>query len=241
MIKIVAAMRRKPGMTHAECLQYIEHTHGQIARDKPLGLKKYIQNHVFDSAFGSDSDPAYVQTFHRDSVTELYFDDFAGVIQTFSDPYTQQKTGPDGRNFADLAKQAAQLMDESEVPVAKPGAAPTKVMHFIKKAPEAGLDEFFNGWSAAYEAAQKACPEFSLALRRHVRSHYLPEGDKVTAYFGPEIEVHHGLSSMWFESEADLAVFRPYQRLITEALVKEGLMDASGSFFVYAREVSILN
>lgn len=240
MIKMVAAMRRKPGMTHAECMQYIEHVHGQIARNKPLALKKYIQNHVFDSAFGSDSDVTYAQTFHRDSVTELYFEDFGGVIQTFSDPYTQQTTGPDGANFADLAKQAAQLMAESEVSVLKPGEAGIKVMHFIKKAAEVDLERFFQGWGSVHEAVQDACPDFAHVMRRHVRSHYVPQGDKVTAYFGPDIEVHHGLSSMWFESETDLAAFRSYQRLLVEKLGREGLMNAAESFFLYVKEVPIL-
>jgi hypothetical protein len=240
MIKIVAAMRRKPGMTHSECLQYIEHVHGKIAREKPLGLRKYVQNHVFDSAYGSESDVAYQQTFHRDSVTELFFDDFPGVIQTFSDPYTQQKTGPDGKNFADLSTQAAQLMAESALVVSNPGNAPLKIMHFLKKDSDANLEDFFNAWAEAHMAAEKSCAEFSKAIRRHVRSHYLPEGDKITAYFGPEIEVHHGVSSMWFESENDLDAFRSYQRILTSSLVAQGLMNASESFFVYAKEVVII-
>jgi ABC-type microcin C transport system permease subunit YejB len=48
MIKMLAAVRRKPGMTHAEFLEYIEHQHGNIARAKPLSVKRYVQNHVID-------------------------------------------------------------------------------------------------------------------------------------------------------------------------------------------------
>jgi hypothetical protein len=56
----------------------------------------------------------YTRNFHRDSITELFFDDMSGLIHTFSDPYTQQTVGPDAKNFADLSNQAAQLMDEFE-------------------------------------------------------------------------------------------------------------------------------
>lgn len=128
MIKMVAAVRRKPGMTHAECLNYVEHVHGEISKVKPLGLKKYTQNHVFDSAFGAESDVAYTQVFHRDSVTELYFESFHDLIRTFTDPYTQEKVGPDSLNFADPT-MAAQLMTETEVAVPSAGKAPSLRRH----------------------------------------------------------------------------------------------------------------
>ncbi|WP_416425108.1 EthD domain-containing protein [Pseudomonas sp. App30] len=240
MIKMVAAMRRKPGMTHAECLQYVEHTHGAISRIKPLGLKKYMQNHVFDGAFGAESDTGYHQTFHRDSITELYFDDYAGLIETFSDPHTQQKVGPDGANFADLTRQAAQLMSEREIKVPTPGKGGVKVMHFLKQAPGVDLLAFVSAWEIAHQAAQQQCPEFAQAVRRHVRAEYIPEGDRITAYFGPDIEVHQGLASFWFEDERDLTTFRAYQRLLMRLLGEDGVVEPQGSFFVYAREVSII-
>ena len=139
MIKMIAAARRKPGMTHQEYLNYAQNVHGTLARQKPLTIRRYVQSHVFDSAFGSDVDVGYHQTFNRDSVTELFFDDFAGLVQTFSDPYVQQTVRSDGANFADLSEQFAQLMTEVPMPVARPGAGEIKVMHFIKKLPNRPL------------------------------------------------------------------------------------------------------
>ncbi|MHC8308699.1 EthD domain-containing protein [Pseudomonas sp. GT1P32] len=241
MIKILAAVRRKPGMTHAEFLEYIEHQHGKIAQAKPLGVKRYVQNHVIDSAFGVDSDTSYTQTFHRDSITELFFDDMSGLIHTFSNPYTQQTTGPDARNFADLSKQAAQLMDDAEIFNA--GAAPLKwkAMIFLKKNPTLNLDTFFTAWDLAHDAIASQYPHFQNALRRYVRSRYLPEGDRVTSYFGANIAVYEGASSMWFEYEADLFSFREYQRSLFQQLSDDGIALSSESFFVYVKEVVILN
>lgn len=241
MIKIVAAVRRKPGMTHSEYLNYIEHKHGQLARENPLGLSRYVQNHVFDSAYGGDTDPTYTQTFHRDSVTELFFDDFAQLIRTMSDPHTQQKTGPDALNFADMSKQIAQLMDESEVAVQNPGAGPLKVMLFLKKLPEVPLESFFLTWNQAHDAVAAEQPLFRQSVRRQTHSRYLPEGDKITSYFGPDIQVSQGVSSLWFESEADLPAFRAYQRALFQRLAQEGVLDPSGSFFVFAKEVVIMD
>ncbi|WP_053213728.1 EthD domain-containing protein [Pseudomonas sp. Q12-87] len=240
MIKILAAVRRKPGMTHGEFLDYIEHEHGKIAKAKPLGVKRYVQNHVIDSAFGVDADTAYTQTFHRDSITELFFDDMPGLIQTFSDPYTQQTTGPDAENFADLSKQVAQLMDEVETSTGGTAPLECKAMIFIKKHPAVTLETFFSAWDLAHDTLSDQQPEFQQALRRHVRSKYLPEGDRVTAYFGPEVAVYEGVSSMWFENEADLSVFRQYQRALFQQLSDEGVAASSESFFVYVKEVVIL-
>lgn len=241
MIKMLAAVRRKPGMTHAEFLDYIEHQHGKIARAKPLGVKRYVQNHVIDSAFGVDADMTYATTFHRDSITELFFDDMSGLIHTFSDPYTQQTVGPDARNFADLANQAAQLMDEPEASNA--GAAPLewKAMVFLKKNPAVDLESFFTQWDLAHDAIANQYPNFQKALRRHVRSRYLPEGDRVTSYFGPDIAVYEGVCSMWFEQEADFSIFRQYQRALFQRLSDEGVVLSSASFFVYVKEVVIMD
>lgn len=241
MIKIVAAVRRKPGMTHSEFLNYIEHKHGKIARENTEGLSRYVQNHVFDSAYGGDADPSYTQTFHRDSVTELFFDDAAQMIRNMSAPHTQQKTGPDALNFADISKQLAQLMDESELTVQNSGAGPLKVMLFLKKTPAVPLERFFWAWNQAHDAVAAQQPIFRQSVRRQVQSRYLPEGDKITSYFGPDIEVLHGLSSLWFESEADFPAFRAYQRALFQRLAQEGALDPSGSFFVYAKEVVILD
>ena len=240
MIKMLDAVRRKPGLTHREFLDYIEHEHGKIARAKPLGVKRYVQNHVIDGAFGVDSDVAYTQTFHRDSITELFFDDMSGLISTFSDPYTQQVTGPDARHFADLSKQSAQLMDEVEM--FKTGSAPLecKAILLIKKNPTVDLEVFFSAWDAAHDAASQ-CPAFQKALRRHVRAQYIPEGDKVTSYFGPDIAVYEGVSSLWFENEAGLSSFREYQRSLIQQLSDDGIVLPSDCFFVYVKEVVILD
>ncbi|MES2264252.1 MAG: EthD domain-containing protein [Pseudomonadota bacterium] len=242
MIKMLATSRRKPGMTHAEYLHYVEHVHGAMAREKPLGIRRYVQSHIFDGGFGTDQDVGYQQPFHRDSVTELYFEDFAGLIQTFTDPHVQQKIGPDGANFADLSEQAAQLMAEVELPVANPGAAGIKVMHFLKKAEGVSLDDFFRRWSDAHHAWQEAHPQAAAHLRKYVQGRYLPEGDRITAYFGPNVRVYEGVASLWFDDDTALASFRAY-RLALEASSAHGpaFFNPSGSFFVYGREVPIFD
>ncbi|WP_405959478.1 EthD domain-containing protein [Streptomyces sp. NBC_00024] len=101
MIKLVAAVRRRPGRTHAEYAEYIENVHGGIALADRLTVRKYVQNHVLDGAYGALGDVGYQVTLPRDSVTELYFDDLESMGQTFADPYTREVVGPDAVNFSD--------------------------------------------------------------------------------------------------------------------------------------------
>ena len=74
MIKMMAAVCRRPGMTHAEFLAYVQHVHGAISNENPLSLRRYVQNHVFDAAFGSAAEAAHAMPVARDSVTELWWD-----------------------------------------------------------------------------------------------------------------------------------------------------------------------
>jgi hypothetical protein len=69
----------------------------------------------------------------------------------------------------------------------------------------------------------------------------MPEGDRVTSYFGPDIGVYEGVSSLWFENEADHQDFRRYQRSLFQQLSDDGIALSSESFFVYVKEVVILD
>ena len=109
MTKLMAALRRKPGMTQEEYFSYIRNVHGALSKAQPLTVRRYVQNHVFDSAFGAATDPAYQIVFHRDSVTELWFDSFESMGETFAHPYTREKIGPNGVNFSDLSTALAVL------------------------------------------------------------------------------------------------------------------------------------
>ena len=130
MIKTLAAIRRKPGMTQQEYFSYIRDVHGALARAKPLAIRRYVQNHVGDSAYGAEGDPAYQGLFHRDSVTELYFDDVEGMLRSFTDAYVRDVVGPDGANFSDMSTALAMLARDIELDVRAPADAPVKVMYF---------------------------------------------------------------------------------------------------------------
>jgi hypothetical protein len=101
MIKMLAAVCRRPGMTHAEYVAYIQYVHGKLATDNPVGLRCYTQNHVFDSAYSTRLQPTHILEIPYDSVTELYWDSAEDMNTNFANEYVRTKVGPDGVNFGD--------------------------------------------------------------------------------------------------------------------------------------------
>ncbi|GME26954.1 Dimeric alpha-beta barrel [Neofusicoccum parvum] len=111
-------------MTHKEFLDYHYQIHGAIAdtpEDPDLKPHKYIQSHVFDSAFGAPPSPTPPNANHawtgRSSVTELWFRDVAHMLRNFSSAWVRDTVGPDGARFADLASSINLVALEKRVPV----------------------------------------------------------------------------------------------------------------------------
>lgn len=229
MIKMLAAIRRKPGMTRAEFLHYVQHTHGVLAAEKKLGVRRYIQNHVDDAAFGAPGDRAYALALPRDNVTELYFHSFDTMKATFGDPYSRTVIGPDGANFNDFPSAVAMLTEEAELVSGTPAPDAIKIMHFVKAAE--GVDP------AALRTRWQDAPA-TAGLRRAVHSYRLPAGDPILAHFGAsDMPRYDGVASLWFDGADPVAAFRAYAR----SAPVDGFTVPSLSFFLVVREVGIFD
>lgn len=237
MIKIVAGVRRKPGMTHGEYLRYIYEVHGAIASVNTLGLDRYVQSHIFDAAFGK---AAYDSWFHRDSITELYFSSFERLGYTFSHPYTRDVVGPDGANFSDLTSALSLLTTEQVLQKPPRSENAVKVMHFLKAREGVTLA---TQWQQAHTATLRIVPDFESRLHGHVRSiaQQPPAGaaraGSADHFGGDDMPKFDGVASFWFADEGDLEVFRRYETALSE----QRLIDFDCSFFVYTHERDIFN
>lgn len=240
MLKIVAAVRRKPGMTHAEYLDYIVQVHGKLATDNPLQLHRYVQNHAFDGAYGSGDRQDHVGVFHRDSVTELYFISPQAMAETFAAEYNQTVIAPDGAHFAELPTNQALLTAETVLAPPKTGAVPgaVKVMMFLACADGIDAATAQAGWQAAHEDGLAAVPAFAAALCGLSRSDPQTSGPgaAMAAHFGggdqPPVAL---IASLWIP-EDHLADFRAYERKV----LASGLFHRDFSYFLFTREVEIL-
>ena len=99
-IKLMAASRRRPGLTRGEYQRYIEYYHGTIARRERLNISQYLQNHGLDGAFGTLDDEKHEQIANRDAVVELYFDNIRDMLSTL-EPETPSAASQDGKFFAE--------------------------------------------------------------------------------------------------------------------------------------------
>ncbi|WP_022980612.1 EthD domain-containing protein [Ideonella sp. B508-1] len=241
MIKMMAAICRKPGMTHAEYLAYVQHVHGAISNEQPLTLRRYVQNHVFDAAFGSSREAVHAMTMARDSVTELYWDSPADMGVNFAHEHVRTKVGPDAANFADASRTLSLVAVEAEQPVPQPGrVAGAKVLHYLRAAPGMTLEAFFQAWAAAHARALDAAPQAAAAVRRCVHSRQLAEFNPMLAYFGAkDVPIYEGVGTLWFDSPATVGAFRDYERALLAVNAEAPFYDPAQSFFVYATEVLI--
>jgi hypothetical protein len=239
VLKIVAAIRRRPGMTHGEFTDYIVRVHGQLARDNPLRLRRYVQSHVYDGAFGSGRASVHAGVFHRDSVTELYFASPQDMADTFSAEYNRTVIAPDGARFAELATNQTALTRETVLVAPVSHGSGTKVMQFLVAAPGSSIEAVQGGWQAAHEKALAAAPDFAAAVEGLVRSDVVPDepGKAVDAHFGggtpPPLAL---LISFWIPDDK-VSDFRAYE----DAVMNSGLYDADVSYFLFAREIEILS
>lgn len=244
MLKMIAAVCRRPGMTHAEYLAYVHRIHGAISRENPVTLRRYVQNHTFDAAFGSAAEAEHRMPVSRDSVTELYWDSLASMGQTFAHEHVRNKVGPDARNFADQSVSLSLVAVEVEQPVADPlVGAGAKVMHFLRATPGLALDEFFARWAAAHALVLQGETVAAATLRRCVHSRQLPEANAMLAYFNAkDVPIYEGVASLWYDDPSSIGAFRAYERALLEIndRPETAFYQPAQSFFLYTTEQEIL-
>lgn len=244
MLTLIAAVRRKPGMTHHAFVHYLHHVHGPLAAAKPLGVRRYVQNHVFDASFGTEGDAAHLTEFGRDAVTELQFDDRDALAATMSDPYTREVIGPDGEHFNDMPSALALLARPVAVTPPPPSEADgrVKVLHFLSRADGVSLDDFTERSLGAHEIALSRDEPHTKAVRAHVQHVQVPGAEQALRHFGAQDQhVYEAVTALYYDSADEaLTHFPAYERSLREPSTEGGhFYDPSRSFVLYCREVTI--
>jgi len=102
MVKLVACVKRKAGMSSAEFHRYWRDVHGPTVKSVPefmRHLRKYVQSHsVSDSLPGFPAPPSKF-----DGIAELWFDSVEEVVKAFSEPRYLEVIRKDEAKFLDLA------------------------------------------------------------------------------------------------------------------------------------------
>lgn len=112
MLKVIALLARKPGMSREAFIQHYESTHAPLGRRLFPQMVHYKRNYVDLSGaiIGPDAAPP-----DFDSVTEIWFRsraDFEAMLASHADPAIGHQIDSDEENFLDRGKTRFFIVEE---------------------------------------------------------------------------------------------------------------------------------
>ncbi|MGF7120879.1 MULTISPECIES: EthD domain-containing protein [unclassified Rhodococcus (in: high G+C Gram-positive bacteria)] len=114
MIKAVALLARKPGLSHADFVAYYEDNHSKLIRRLLPQIREYRRNYLDrDSGIGADgaADPDF------DVISEFVFDDrvaYDAMLATHARPDVAAAIEADEANFLDRSRTRMYVVDVRE-------------------------------------------------------------------------------------------------------------------------------
>jgi uncharacterized protein (TIGR02118 family) len=101
VVKVLALLKRKPGLSRNEFLQYWEQEHARYVRALP-GVRRYRQNHAIE----------HRMDWPYDGAAEVWFDDVRDVARAFEGPAADAMRA-DELNF--IGEMVWLLVNEREI------------------------------------------------------------------------------------------------------------------------------
>lgn len=111
MIKLVACLRRKPGLSPEAFRRHWLEVHGPLIRSIPelvRHIRRYVQMHPSGATFAAlatAGDPF-------DGVAEMVFDDAESMARAFAEPEYLARVRPDEESFLDLPRCHVLLVED---------------------------------------------------------------------------------------------------------------------------------
>jgi uncharacterized protein (TIGR02118 family) len=108
MIKVMALIKRKPGISHEEFVQHYEEVHAPLAVKHLTTISRYVRNHIVTMPGTPEID--------YDCITEFWYEDMeaAQASYEFLNSAAGKVIHDDEDTFMDTAKVVALLVDERE-------------------------------------------------------------------------------------------------------------------------------
>ena len=82
MVKMIALLTRKEGLSHEDFVRHWVETHAPLARGVP-GILRYVQSHIVGEQTRPDIPTTAVDV---DGIAELWFDDRAALERAMAPP-----------------------------------------------------------------------------------------------------------------------------------------------------------
>lgn len=222
MIKVVTAIKRKPGMDLETFTHHWRTTHAAIVTQVPA-IRRYVQSQTIPSGYRK-GEPAF------DGIAELWYDDTAGLHRALASPHSEAAMKDNG-NFLDMNNFLSVLTDEV---VQKDGASNpsmVKLVEFILRKPGLEPREFQQYWKGSHGPLVLKIPQ----LRRYVQSHV-----HLSSYREGRKPPFDGVVEVWFD---DTDAMRESSKTAEYAAVRAdepNFLDSNRLNFIITRERVII-
>jgi uncharacterized protein (TIGR02118 family) len=107
MVKVIALIKRKPGLSREDFRRHYEEVHAPLILKHSAGLKKYVRNHIIV--------PAGTEEPEFDCITELWYDSMEDYKASIAVWRTEagQVIRDDEDSFLDRSKLAFFIVEEN--------------------------------------------------------------------------------------------------------------------------------
>jgi uncharacterized protein (TIGR02118 family) len=180
MVKLIACLKRKPGVSVEQFQRYWRTQHAEIVV-RQAGLRRYVQNHALPESYAS-AEPAF------DGVAEAWFDD-VDAMRRLAPTREYQAVRDDEPHFLDVPAMRVLLTDEV---VVHDGAErdSLKVIGFLTRKPGLSPAAFQQHWRERHGPLVARVP----GVRRYVQSH-----PRLGGYAGGRHPPYDGVPLSWFD------------------------------------------
>lgn len=182
MIKVVAVLKRRPGLAVADFRAHWLNEHTALVRRLP-GLRRYVQSHTLDGGYRR-GEPA------ADGVAEAWFDDTDALRRLKGTPELAA-VREDLGVFIAPGECVEVVTDEHVVKDGAVPAAGVKNIEFVKRRPGMPVDAFQRYWTDVHGPLGSSIR----TIVRYVQSH-----TRRAAYRDGRSPPLDGFALTWFES-----------------------------------------
>jgi vanillate O-demethylase ferredoxin subunit len=229
-LKLIILGRRRPGQSRGEHRHHIRRVHGElvlryIAEDPAHAPRRYVQNVVLDGEFPAVAAGADPFALDRDFVTQISFDELAGLPRSRDTAFYRERLQGDEDNFVDQGTVLALPATWRECRASAGARSAHKVFVFTRRRAGVEREAFLHAWRDAAAALHDTVP----GLRRHVQNEPLARPGHPPAV--------DAVDELWLDDEAAAHAALPAVRgWLQRTLVQPGLADDTDRLLLIAHE-----
>jgi uncharacterized protein (TIGR02118 family) len=221
MVKLVACLKRKPGVSVEAFQRHWRTQHAEIVV-RQAGLRRYVQNHVLPTAYAR-GEPLF------DGVAEAWFDD-VDAMRRLAPSAEYRAVRADEPSFLDVPAMRVLLTDEVAIVDGAAPAGSLLLIAFLTRRPGISPEAFQRHWRETHGPLVARVP----GVRRYVQSHA-----RLGGYSAGRTPPFDGVPFAWFDDSAALRSADAGPDFARVRADEPSFLTAGAVPFVLARAVEI--